>query len=106
MENINIEFNITQEEANKLYARLVQARNGLRKAIDDNNIGNIGFFFGWLDADLTKVVQSLPDSIKIQAKKDIVNDKNPGEYYYSDGSPVLQFDQDGPQRGGGGRKPN
>lgn len=57
-------------EAERLFAELVRARNGVRNAIRANNIADIGFFFGWLDASLTKVADSCPQSVKRIAREE------------------------------------
>lgn len=66
---IELNVPISLEDARELYARLVRSRDGLRQAIADDEPGNIGYFFGWLDADLTTLAALMPATLGKKALK-------------------------------------
>lgn len=58
-----VQLDLTDEEATLLWCRFVRARDGLRKALKKQNLGDAGYYFGWLDAELTKLKEATPANL-------------------------------------------
>ena len=65
-----IQLKLTPERAQLLFNRIVSARNGLRGGIGSGCLGDIGYFFGWLDALLTEVAEAMPPRCRLPLAKD------------------------------------
>lgn len=117
----DVRLAISVAEADKLYAKIVSARDGVRANLD--NPTELGFWFGWLDALLTELAECCPDTVKDTAKKRNMKthpgdaQRHDGLYSYKPRRPIVQ-QHDGlggmagaagytqPQRvSGGGDKP-
>ena len=85
-EHAYVTLTLRQFEAEKLYVEMIRARNGLRESIRKGHIGDAGYFFGWLDACMTKMADNCPQRVKRQAMDEARGDARP--------------------LGGGGNKPN
>lgn len=66
----HVTLTLNASEAEVLYVQMLRARDGLRNAIRANNGGDIGYFFGWLDACMTKLADNCPQSVKRIAIED------------------------------------
>ncbi len=90
--NRKVTLNMAPEAADHVFANIVRARDGLRQAVREETLGDVGYFLGWLDHELTTLGDAVPDKHKSIAKDDIKN--------------YRAMDISAPQHGGGGRKPN
>lgn len=81
-----ITLNMDIDRATKLYARMVRARNGIRMALESGDMGSLGFYFGWLDADLTEAADSVSDEIKAEARSDMARMRKDGAVPFGGGA--------------------
>lgn len=59
-----VTLDMTFAEAVELYQQILKSRDGLRMSLEDGSSALTGFFFGWLDAGLTKLAAAVPPEIK------------------------------------------
>jgi hypothetical protein len=95
----SITLTISEQDASELLTTALRSRNGLRKALEEGNLGDAGYFFGWLDVCLTRLGQAIPHDIKDPTKKDIAKANDAYMSGETDRPDIIAF-------GGGGNKPN
>lgn len=57
-------LDLDEDKARQLYRRIVNSRDAVARALCQENLGEAGFYMGWLDACLTELAAACPSRIK------------------------------------------
>ena len=58
-----VKLDLSDDEARFIWCRLVRARKVMLKALDEHNLGMVGYAYGFFDSELSKLAAAAPEDV-------------------------------------------